>query len=471
MSTAEMIKKKIGSSSVAVLGLGVSNAPLAELILECGNRITVYDKRSPAELGEHAMSLAERGVRFVSGAPYPEAIAEDVIFRSPGIRPDIPCISDAVARGAVLTSEMELFLELTPTKVLGITGSDGKTTTTTLSYKLLESALANTDRKVFVGGNIGTPLLSEVGNMTDRDVCVLELSSFQLFTAERSPQRAVITNISPNHLDWHRGMEEYISAKENIFRHGAERLITNANDATCMSLANGTDIPIELFSARLPLDSMLKICPHADAVIYLNGNTVCRYTKGTSEDLLDIRDIKIPGVHNIENYMAAIALTYGEVGKNDIRTLARSFSGVEHRLELVRELDGVKYYNSSIDSSPSRTAAALSALTERPIVICGGYDKKIPLAPLANALIERASAVVLTGATAEAIYKELADLGADANMDIRIEHDFEQAVILARSIARSGDTVLLSPACASFDAFRNFMERGDTFKRIVNEFK
>lgn len=471
MSTAEMIKKKIGSSSVAVLGLGVSNAPLAEQILKCGNRITVYDKRAPAELGEHAISLADRGVRFVSGAPYPERIVEDVIFRSPGIRPDIPCISQAVARGAVLTSEMELFLELTPARVLGITGSDGKTTTTTLSYKLLEYALANTDRKVFVGGNIGTPLLSEVGNMTQRDVCVLELSSFQLFTAEHSPQRAVITNISPNHLDWHCGMDEYISAKANIFRHGAERLITNANDATCMSLAGTTDIPIELFSARLPLDRMLKICPHADAFIYLDGTTVRRYAKGTNEDLLDIRDIRIPGVHNIENYMAAIALTYGEVGKDDIHTLARSFSGVEHRLELVRELDGVKYYNSSIDSSPSRTAAALSALTERPIVICGGYDKRIPLAPLARALVERASAVVLTGATAEAIYKELADLGADANMDIRIEHDFRQAVLLARSIARSGDTVLLSPACASFDAFRNFMERGDTFKRIVNEFK
>lgn len=469
MRSADIIKREIGDRSVAILGLGVSNAPLAELLTEAGVSITVYDKKTPSELGKTAIALAEQGVRFVSGPAYLDKIDEDMIFRSPGIRPDIPSISEAVGHGAILTSEMEMFLRLTRAGVLGITGSDGKTTTTTLTYKLLESAFANSDRKVFVGGNIGTPLLSRVGEMTDRDVCVLELSSFQLFNMSRSPDSAVITNISPNHLDWHRGMDEYVLAKANIFKNGSARLVTNANDRTCISLARDCKIPVELFSARLTLDEMINIYPTAEAYIYLDGNTVRRYSNGSSEDILDAGDIKLPGIHNIENYMAAIALTLGEVNRENIQSLAKSFSGVEHRLELVRELDGVKYYNSSIDSSPSRTAAALSALKEKPIVICGGYDKKIPLAPLAQALIEHAKAVVLTGATAEAINTELQAL--NTNMDVRIEKDFECAVNLARSMARSGDTVLLSPACASFDAFKNFMERGNTFKRIVKEFK
>lgn len=469
MRTADIIKKEIGDRSVALLGLGVSNAPLAELLLECGTQVTVYDKKTPSELGKQAEVLEKRGVRFVAVAPYPERIDEDIIFRSPGMRPDLPCITKAIERGATLTSEMEFFLKLTPAKVLGITGSDGKTTTTTLVYKMLESAFADTDRKVFVGGNIGTPLLSRVAEMTERDICVLELSSFQLFTADRSPSSAVITNISPNHLDWHHGMDEYVLAKSNIYKNGASRLVTNAADDICLSLAKESGIAVELFSARLSLSQIIEKYPNPDAAFYLENNEICRYSKGKSEPLLDASTIRIPGTHNIENYMAAIALTWGEVGMNKIKDLAESFSGVEHRLEFVREFDGVKYYNSSIDSSPSRTAAALSALKEHPIVICGGYDKKIPFEPLARALVEHAAAVVLTGATAEAIEAELVKIGA--NMDVRIEKDFERAVRLARSIARAGDTVLLSPACASFDAFKNFAERGDTFKRIVKEFK
>ncbi len=469
MRTADIIKKEIGDRSVALLGLGVSNAPLAELLLECGARVTVYDKKTPSELGKQAETLEKCGVRFVVAAPYPEHIDEDIIFRSPGMRPDLPCIAEALERGATLTSETELFLKLTPAKVLGITGSDGKTTTTTLAYKLLESAFADTERKAFVGGNIGTPLLSRVGEMTERDVCVLELSSFQLFTADRSPSSAVITNISPNHLDWHHGMDEYILAKSNIYKNGASRLVTNASDDTCLSLAKESGIAIELFSARLSLSQILEKYPNASAVFYLENNAICRYSAGKTQTLLDASTIRIPGIHNIENYMAAIALTWGEVDIDKIKELAESFSGVEHRLEFVRELDGVKYYNSSIDSSPSRTAAALSALKEHPIVICGGYDKKIPFEPLARALVEHASAVVLTGATAEAIEAELLKIGA--NMSVHVEKDFERAVRFARSIAKEGDAVLLSPACASFDAFKNFAERGDTFKRIVKEFK
>lgn len=469
MCTSEIIKKKIGAARVAVLGFGVSNIPLAELLSECGNETTVYDRADFSALGESARELRDRGVKFVTGEGYLDDIDADIIFRSPGIRPDCEGILRAVSRGAVLSSEMELFLELTPAAVLGVTGSDGKTTTTTLTYKMLEAALRETGRRVYVGGNIGKPLLSELGNMSDRDVCVLELSSFQLFTAKKSPAEAVITNISPNHLDWHGKMEEYVAAKANIFSHGAARLTTNANDEICLSLAESAECEINLFSARLSLNEILGRYPSAETVVYLENGKIFEYRNGKSEALLDTSVIRVPGLHNIENYMAAIALTQDYVNAESIREVAESFPGVEHRLEFVRELDGVKYYNSSIDSSPSRTAAALSALPCRPVVICGGYDKKIPFEPLARALAERACAVVLTGATAEKIREELCAVGA--SVPVYLEKDFSAAVSLARSIAREGDTVLLSPACASFDAFKNFAERGDTFKRIVNEFK
>ncbi len=469
MKTSDIIKNRIGDKRVAILGFGISNAPLAEILLECGNEITVYDKADLTLLDSRAKALSEHGVRFVTGDGYLDYIDADIIFRSPGIRPDSKAIVEAVKRGAELTSEMELFMELTPATVIGITGSDGKTTTTTITYKMLSMAFSGTSRKVYVGGNIGNPLLSELDRMCEKDVCVLELSSFQLFTMKKSPQRAVITNISPNHLDWHRDMNEYISAKTNIFTNGARILTTNANDAICLSIAQKSKSKINLFSAKLSLDDILKKCPDANSIFYLKNGSIFRYCEGASEYLLDASNIRVPGIHNIENYMAAISLTCGDVNKDTIKELAESFCGVEHRLEFVRELEGVKYYNSSIDSSPSRTAAALSALVEKPIVICGGYDKKIPFAPLAATLDERAKAVILTGATAEKICEELRAI--NTGITIHIEKDFERAVLLARSVATNGDTVLLSPACASFDAFRNFAERGNTFKKIVNEFK
>lgn len=469
MKTSDIIRNRIGDARAAVLGFGVSNIPLVSLLTECGNEVTVYDRSDISALDPIARELEREGVRFVTGDGYLDSIEGDIIFRSPGIRPDLPAILDAVQRGAELTSEMELFLELTPATVIGITGSDGKTTTTTLTYKLLERAFEGSGRRVYVGGNIGKPLLSLLGDMTDRDVCVLELSSFQLFTADTSPDRAAITNVSPNHLDWHGDMNEYIEAKSNVFSHGAASLITNGACEVCLKLARSSGIATDLFSARASLAEMLASVPEVRSVMYLCDGAIYRYCDGNSERVLDISDILIPGLHNVENYMTAISLVWSEVGLEDIRELARSFGGVEHRLEFVRELDGVKYYNSSIDSSPSRTAAALSALDERPIVICGGYDKKIPFAPLAAALGERASAVILTGATAEAIRAELERVAPE--LPVHLEKDFERAVRLSREIAERGDTVLLSPACASFDAFKNFAERGNRFKCIVNEFR
>ena len=469
MKTVELIKNRIKNARCAVLGLGVSNIPLVELLLECGNEIIVYDKNDIDKLDACAKDFAKRGVKFVTGENYLNEIDGDIIFRSPGIRPDYDGIKNAIDRGAELSSEMELFLELTPAYVLGVTGSDGKTTTTTITYKLLEKEFENSSRKVYVGGNIGTPLLSKVGEMTNEDICVLELSSFQLFTAKKSPDRAIITNLSPNHLDWHKDMDEYVWAKENIFKHGAKHLTINGKNDLCSKLIDNTDIDISLLSVDFSFDNTQNSNEKVQSTMFVKDGNICRYEDGNIVELLNVDSILIPGKHNIENYMAAISITWGMISVSTINHIAKTFGGVEHRLEFVREIDGVKYYNSSIDSSPSRTAAALSALNSKPIVICGGYDKQIPFEPLADALNEKGKAVVLTGDTAEKINDALKK--SNSKIDIYFEKDFERAVSLARSIARSGDIVLLSPACASFDAFKNFMVRGNKFKQIVNDFK
>ncbi len=469
MKTVELIKNRIKNARCAVLGFGVSNIPLVELLIECGNEITVHDKNSFDKLDARAKEFAMRGVKFITGEAYLDKIDADIIFRSPGIRPDYDGIKTAVENGAELTSEMELFLELTPAHILGVTGSDGKTTTTTIAYKLLEKQFENSDRKIYVGGNIGTPLLSRVGDMTESDICVLELSSFQLFTVNKSPSRALITNLSPNHLDWHKDMDEYVEAKTNIYKNGADILTINAKNEYCRDLIDNIDGEISLFSAYLTLEEMKEIYPNAKSYVFLYEGYIY-YSNGVSAmALLNTKSILIPGKHNMENYMAAISLVWGLVSEKTEKFVAKTFKGVEHRLEFVRELDGVYYFNSSIDSSPTRTAAALSALPIKPIVICGGYDKNIPFEPLADALNERAKAVVLTGATAEKINDALKN--SNSQIDIYFEKDFDNAVIKAKNIAQKDDIVLLSPACASFDSFKNFMERGNRFKQIVNEFK
>ena len=469
--------------SCAVLGIGVSNLPLIDTLLREGAIVTARDKKSREALGSVADDLSARGVRLILGADYLKNLTESVIFRSPGIRPDVPEIAEAVQNGAILTSEMELFFARTKTPIFAITGSDGKTTTTNLTNLLLKTQFERDGgtRRAYMGGNVGIPLLPRIAEMSEDDVAVAELSSFQLFTMKQSATRAAITNISPNHLDWHPDMAEYTAAKCNIYRHdGCEHLTLNADCPTTAALARQLietgDLPLTLFSSRM--HSFAEIYP-----IHREGCTAI-FTVGEGDEetivfsdgeydipVLPVKHILLPGRHNIENYMTAISLTRGYITPEVIDEVASTFPGVEHRLELVRTLHGVAYYNSSIDSSPSRTAAALSALTTRPIVICGGYDKNIPFAPLAEALCARAKAVVLTGATADKIYAALLACPAfdpDA-LPILRESDFDRAVCAAHRMATPGDTVLLSPACASFDAFPNFAVRGNHFKDLIHQ--
>ena len=458
-----------------VCGVGVSNLPLIDFLLGYNISVVARDRQTREQKGEAlCRELEAKGVRLVFGDGYLDDIREAVIFRTPGMRPDIAPLAEAVKKGALMTSEMELFFELTPARIIALTGSDGKTTSTTLTYKFLDEHLRRVGQgHAYVGGNIGEPLLPRAHEMTEQDFAVVELSSFQLMTMKRSAERAAVTNLSPNHLDWHRGMEEYAEAKKNVYRHGAARLTVNSESQPTREMGIEFGGKTVFFTAKK--HSYEDVVPEgktgAEAIFERDGRIV--FSDGVQEKiLLDTSDIILPGRHNIENYMTAISNTYGIVSEGVYKTVASTFPGVEHRLEFVRELDGVKYYNSSIDSSPSRTAAALSALTVKPVVICGGYDKNIPFAPLAEALCERAAGVVLTGATADKIYDALLDYdGFDAaKLPVHRVDDFEGAVNEARLLAERGGVVLLSPACASFDKFKNFMQRGEFFKQIVNAF-
>ena len=457
------------NKAVTLLGAGVSNMPLAGYLVSKGARVSARDKKSEADLGEDAKKLRELGVSLICGETYLENIREDYVFRSPGFRPDLPALLEAKETGSAITSEMELFLENRPCPVIGITGSDGKTTTTTLVSEILSKAFEEMGHKVFLGGNIGKPMLYRIEEMSESDVAVVELSSFQLMTADSAPDVAVITNITPNHLNWHTDMEEYIAAKAKIL-DGCGRAVLNYENEITRNLARTAGCPVTLFSHNYIPDEELRA---GDSAVYEKDGVIVFRARGEEEfPLLQVSDILLPGRHNVENYMAAIAAVRGYAGPEEITAVAKTFRGVRHRLELVREMGGVAYYNGSIDSSPTRTAAALNAMGNRPLVlICGGYDKQIPFAPLADALLSRNNirSLVLTGATAQKIEDALREHPGFANRSFEIhrEADFTEATLLASRCAKAGDAVLLSPACASFDAFANFEKRGDRFCEIV----
>ena len=444
--------------TVAVIGIGVSNTPLLELLLAEGIRVTACDKRSREQIGEQAEHLEQLGCELHLGADYLKDLDADVIFRTPGLRPDVPEIAACVDRGAVLTSEMEVFFEVCPCTIIAVTGSDGKTTTTTIIAELLKAA----GKRVWVGGNIGHPLLCEADGMLATDYAVLELSSFQLMTMKHSPHIAVVTNLAPNHLDVHRDMAEYVAAKENIFRHqsGEDVAVFNADNDITAEQSRRAPGRARLFSRQ---DEV------ADGVFLRGEDIVCR-SGGRERVIMTAGDIKIPGVHNVENYMAAIAAVDGLVPDEVIHDFAREFGGVEHRIELVRTYRGVRYYNDSIASSPSRTIAGLRSFHEKVILIAGGYDKHIPFDVLGPEIVEHVKLLVLCGATADKIRAAVENAPGyePGKPEIRDVTPFTAAVEAARDRAQPGDVVTLSPACAAFDQFKNFAERGKFFKSIVN---
>lgn len=451
----------IRDKKVYVFGIGVSNIPLIKMLRAHGIAVTACDKNTREGLGKTAEELEALGVKLHLGEGYMDGIDADLIFRSPGIRPDVPAFEAAVAKGAKVTSEMEVFFDVCPCKKIAVTGSDGKTTTTTIIAKLMEKA----GYTVHLGGNIGHPLLAETFDMKPEDVAVLELSSFQLMRMTTSPEIAVVTNVAPNHLDIHKGMEEYVASKKNVFlhQHPGDKVVLNHDNEITYAFAAEAPGHVTLFSRQNSMDEG----------VVIENDTICVKKNGDSRPVLPIRDILLPGVHNIENYMAAIGAVDGLVKDEVIREFAKSFGGVEHRIELVRELHGVKYYNDSIGSSPSRTIAGLRAFKQKVILIAGGYDKHIPYDVLGPDLVAHVKAMVLTGATAPKIRTaaEQAEGYDPRKLPIYDIDDFEEAIKKAQTLAQPGDVVILSPASASFDRFKNFMVRGDTFKRIVRELK
>lgn len=438
--------KTFKDKKVGFIGLGVSNTPILRLLLQAGAVCSVRDMKALPP--EEAEALTREGVAIHCGETYLEGIDEEYLFLSPAVRSDLPKLAEAKERGTVLTNEMEEFFRLCPCPIIAVTGSDGKTTTTTLIAKLLEAE----GKTVHLGGNIGRNLLCELDAMTKDHFAVVELSSFQLMKMTRSPMIAVVTNISPNHLNWHVDMEEYVSAKESIFlfQQPADKLIINKDDSyatRCASKAKGT---VKFTSGKQKADVWFD-----ERGIYRGETLVVKDT-----------EIRLVGIHNRYNYAQAICATEGLVSDEAIRKVARDFGGVEHRCEFVREKDGVKYYNSSIDSSPTRTAACVNSFKVPLVVICGGYDKNIPLEPLGDLFPGRVKHAVLCGATSEKIQKVLDAVGYTAYTRVS---DFEEAVKTASSLAEAGDCVVLSPAAASFDMFKNFAVRGETFKKLVQE--
>ena len=444
---------------VAVIGLGISNRPLVRMLLERGISVLCCDKTPREKLLPEVLELEKMGAELKLGDDYLDGICADVVFRTPGLNLNTPQLVELKNKGAVITSEMEAFFAVCPCKIFGITGSDGKTTTTTLVAKLLEGA----GKKVYCGGNIGTPLLPLAEQMTKEDVAVVELSSFQLMGMTVSPQVSVITNLSPNHLDIHKDMEEYVSSKENIYLHQTENdtMVLNLDNELTNGLTGKAKGNVLKFS-RLQ---------RVEKGYYLrNDNMICRVDGDAETEIMDASEILIPGVHNIENYMTAFCMVDGLVDKDTMIELARTFGGVAHRIELVRVKDGVRYYDSSIDSSPNRTKAALRSFPEKVIMVAGGKDKGIAYDDLGPELREHVKILVLTGMTAGKIRAAAEQVpGYDGtNPEIIDVEGFDDAIRTAASRAVAGDVVILSPASTSFDRFRNFEERGDRFKAVVN---
>lgn len=450
--------EKLNGKKIAVCGIGISNTPLIKSFLEKGARVIACDRRSAEQIGPLAKELENEGAELKLGDDYLSDLEVDIIFRTPGMSFNLPELVSARKRGIAVTSEMEVFFDLCPATIFAVTGSDGKTTTTTLIAKMLEAE----GKKVFVGGNIGKPLLPEIENITADDFVVAELSSFQLISMRKSPDVAVVTNVAPNHLDIHKDMDEYVEAKKNILLH------QNAFSRTVLNRDNEITESFRSFVRGQSLGFSMKRRLNNGAWLDSKGILHMAY-RGIDVPVLDRKDIAVIGDHNVANYLAAITAVWGYVGVDTINKVAREFGGVAHRIELVRELNGVKFYNDSIASSPTRTIAGLKAFDRKVFLIAGGYDKHIPFEPLMPYLVEKVKTLYLCGDTAQKIEDCLKNYeGYKGSPEIVRTKDIKEAAQLAYKAAKSGDIITLSPACASFDAFPNFAARGNYFKEVVN---
>ena len=477
----EDFNKKLRTSKIAIIGLGVSNIPLIKYLKKLNADIVVFDKKGIEKIDNNIIKyLRENNIIGNFGEKSLENLKGfDIIFRSPSCRPDTQEILDEKKRGALITSEIEMVVKLCPGKVIGITGSDGKTTTTSLVYEILKKANYN----CYIGGNIGTPLFDKLPEMKKEDIIVLELSSFQLMDMDVSPNIAVITNITPNHLDIHKSYEEYIEAKKNIFKFqkADDILVLNYNNEIVKNFEKEAKSKVIFFSKESKLENG----------VMLNDDIIKYAENGIRRQLLNVKDIKLRGRHNYENICTAIAATHTLVDFDIAVEAVKEFTGVEHRLEFVREVNGVKWYNDSIGSSPTRTIAGLRAYDENIVLIAGGYDKHLDYEPLAKPILEKVTTLILLGQTAKKIENAVKNEVEKLEGEIYEENNYqilkyninkeekviklfivdslEDTVKIAYKEAQPKEVVLFSPASASFDMFKNFMERGEKFKSLVND--
>lgn len=446
---------------VAVIGLGVSNIPLIDFLYELRADITVFDKRDIDKIDEDILeNIKIKGIKYAFGDKYLEKLKDfNVIFRSPSCRPDLPEIIEELSRGAILTSEIEMLMELCPGLIIGVTGSDGKTTTTSLIYNIIK----NKGYNCYLGGNIGIPLFSKVGEMKPEDVVVLELSSFQLMNMKTSPNIAVITNISPNHLDIHKSYEEYIESKKNIFKYQSDKdtLVLNYDNDITRGFEKEANGKVIFFSRNHKLNDGVIL---DEDIIKICDNKLRKY-------ILNTKNMKLRGKHNYENACAAIAATKGLVDTETQVETIKNFKGVEHRLEFVKEVNGVKWYNDSIGTSPTRTIAGLNSFNKNLILIAGGYDKHLDYTPIGEPIVDNVKILILMGQTANKIKEATINAMNKKNKKIEIYecNSLDETVQLASKLAKKDDIVLFSPASASFDLYKNFEERGNAFKQIVNK--
>lgn len=451
--------KHISSKKIAILGIGISNTPLILDFLKKGARVFACDRRNREQIGELADRLEAAGAELRLGEGYLRNLEVDIIFRTPGMSFYLPELEQARKRGIAVTSEMEVFFDLCPATIFAVTGSDGKTTTTSLIAAMLKAQ----GKTVHVGGNIGKPLLPEIDSISPDDFVVVELSSFQLISMRKSPDVAVVTNVAPNHLDMHRDMDEYVQAKKNILLHqnAFSRTVLNLDNEITASFCKDVRGQLLTFSMEKRVNNGAWL--DDDGILHMAY-------RGIDAPVLDRKEIRLLGDHNVDNYLAAISAVWGYVSVDSIKKVAREFTAVEHRLEFVRELDGVKYYNDSIASSPTRTIACLKAFDAPILLLAGGYDKHIPFEPMVPYVLEKVRVITLSGPTADAIEKAIrSDKNYHGSPEIIRVKDIREGLNILRQKAHKGDIVALSPACASFDAFPNFAKRGEFFKKAVEE--
>lgn len=433
-------KEKLTTSKIAIIGLGVSNLPLLEYLYNLSCDVTIFqDNKLEIDISKYNYPI-HYGLKELKGF--------DIIFRSPGCLPSREELQEEISRGAYVTTEVAEVVRLTPSKVIGITGSDGKTTTTTLINLVLKANGYNT----YLGGNIGTPLFTQIENMKEDDIVVLELSSFQLMDMKTSPEIAVITNISPNHLDKHKDYEEYIKAKENIFRNNDGILVLNYDNEVTNKITSSREI--RYFSRETTTNAF-----------YIHENNI--YFQGKL--IIDTSQLQIKGLHNYENICACLSAIYDMIDLDTSVKAITDFKGVEHRIEFVREINGVKWYNDSVSSSPTRTIAGLNSFKEKIVLIAGGYDKNLDYTPLAEPILKKVSKLILFGNTKDKIYQAVINKKKEESLDIYICNTLEEVVSIAHQVSIPKEIVLFSPASASFDMFKNFADRGKQFKDLVNK--